>query len=75
MSLSLLYRDYQRDFQDIYSVGSARAAGPRNERGLYTGIEVRPSREWSFNAYFDQWRFPGCARPTRPAAATRPSVR
>ncbi|MCB0787026.1 MAG: hypothetical protein KDC02_22800, partial [Flavobacteriales bacterium] len=29
-----------------------------NERGLYTGIEVRPSREWSFNAYFDQWRFP-----------------
>ena len=58
VSLSLLYRDYQRDFQDIYSVGFSEGGRATNERGLYTGIEVRPSREWSFNAYFDQWRFP-----------------
>ena len=58
VSLSLLYRDYQRDFQDIYSVGFSEGGRATNERGLYTGIEVRPSRELSFNAYFDQWRFP-----------------
>ena len=58
VSLSMLYRDYQRDFQDIYSVGFSEGGRATNERGLYTGIEVRPSREWSFNAYFDQWRFP-----------------
>ena len=58
VSLSLLYRDYQRDFQDIHSVGFSEGGRATNERGLYTGIEVRPSREWSFNAYFDQWRFP-----------------
>lgn len=58
VSLSLLFRDYQRDFQDIYSVGFSEGGRATNERGLYTGVEIRPSREWSFNGYFDQWRFP-----------------
>ena len=58
MSLSLLYRDYARDYQSLYSVAFAESSNPWNERGLYTGIELRPTRAWSINAYLDQFRFP-----------------
>ncbi len=58
VSMSLLYRDYGRDFQGLYSVAFAEGTNPWNERGLYTGIEIRPNRQWTFNAYFDQYSFP-----------------
>lgn len=58
VSLALLYRDYPRDFLGIYSVAFAEGSNAWNERGLYTGVEIRASRQWSFNAYFDQYRFP-----------------
>ena len=58
VSLSLLYRDYQRNYQGLYSVGFAEGTNPWNERGLYTGIEIRPNRKWTFNGYFDQFSFP-----------------
>jgi hypothetical protein len=58
VSMSLLYRNYGRNFQGLYSVAFAEGTNPWNERGLYTGIEVRPNRYWSINAYFDQFRFP-----------------
>lgn len=58
VSMSMLYRNYGRDFQGLYSVAFAESTNPWNERGLYTGIEVRPNRQWSVNAYFDQFSFP-----------------
>jgi hypothetical protein len=58
VSMSLLYRDYRRDFQGLYSVAFAEGTNPWNERGFFTGIEIRPNRQWTFNAYFDQFRFP-----------------
>jgi hypothetical protein len=58
LSLALLYRDYQRDFQGLHSVAFAEGTNPWNERGLYTGIEVRPTRQWTINGYMDQFRFP-----------------
>ncbi|MBK9274300.1 MAG: hypothetical protein IPM49_07150 [Flavobacteriales bacterium] len=58
VTLALLYRDYQRDFHGLYSVGFAEGGNPWNERGLYTGLEIRPDRRWTINAYFDQYRFP-----------------
>lgn len=58
LSLSMLYRDYRRDFQSLYSVAFAEGTNPWNERGLYTGIELKPDRKWTLNAYFDQFRFP-----------------
>ncbi|MBS1570410.1 MAG: helix-hairpin-helix domain-containing protein [Bacteroidetes bacterium] len=57
-SVALLYRDLQRDFNGLYSNAFAESTNPWNERGLYTGIEVRPNRQWVFNAYFDQFTFP-----------------
>jgi hypothetical protein len=58
VSLSMLYRDYGRAFQNLYSVAFGEGINPWNQRGLYTGLEVRPNRQWSFNAFFDQWRTP-----------------
>ena len=58
VSMSLLWRDYGRDFHGLQSVGFAEGTNPWNERGLYTGIELRPNRQWQINAYFDQFRFP-----------------
>lgn len=58
LSLAMLYRDYQRDFQGLYSVAFAESTHPWNERGLYTGLELRPTRAWAINAYIDQFRFP-----------------
>jgi hypothetical protein len=58
LSLALQYRDLQRDFQGLYSAAFAESSNPWNERGLYTGLELRPSRKWTFNAYFDQFTFP-----------------
>lgn len=58
VSMSLLYRDYGRNYHGVYSVAFAEGTNPWNERGLFTGIEIRPTRQWSFNAYVDRFSFP-----------------
>lgn len=58
LSLALLYRNLQRDFHGLYSSAFSEGTNPWNEQGLYTGIEVKPNRQWVFNAYFDQFSFP-----------------
>ncbi|HNM68694.1 MAG TPA: helix-hairpin-helix domain-containing protein [Flavobacteriales bacterium] len=58
LSLSMLYRDFGRDYQNAYSRVFAEGSNPWNERGLYTGLEIRPTRAWSINAFMDQFRFP-----------------
>jgi len=57
VSLSVLYRHYDRDFQGIRSVAFSEGSNPWNERGLYFGLEIRPSSKVYFNAYFDQFSF------------------
>lgn len=58
LSLAMLYRNLQRDFQGLYSSAFAESSNPWNEHGLYTGIELRATRKWVLNAYYDQFTFP-----------------
>ena len=58
VSMSLLYRNYGRDYHGLYSVAFAEGTNPWNEKGLFTGLEIRPNRYWTINAYFDQFTFP-----------------
>ncbi len=58
LSLAMLYRDLGRDFRGIYSAAFQEGSNPWNERGLYTGIELKANRAWTLNAYFDQFSFP-----------------
>ncbi len=58
VSMSFLYRNYGRNYHGLYSVAFSEGGSPWNEKGLFTGIEIRPNRYWTINAYFDQFTFP-----------------
>ena len=68
--LLVVGRHYPRDFTTLhgYPFGERNGVG-QNETGLYTGLRVRPSRAWTVQTYFDQYRFPwvrfGIGRPSR----------
>lgn len=57
-SMSVLYRDYARDFNPISSVGIGENSTNENEKGLYLGFVASPSRQFTISAYYDQFTFP-----------------
>ena len=57
-SMSVLYRDYARDFHPIASVGIGENSTNENEKGLYFGIVASPSSKFTLAAYYDQFTFP-----------------
>ncbi|MFD2248288.1 helix-hairpin-helix domain-containing protein [Pontibacter ruber] len=58
VEMAMLYRHFARDFHTFY--GGAFSEGSRNinERGLYTGIKLKPFPKWELTAYYDRFRFP-----------------
>ena len=68
--LLVVGRRYDPDFTSLhgYPFGERNGIG-RNERGVYVGARVKPSRSWTVNAYLDQYSFPFLRfnepRPTR----------
>jgi hypothetical protein len=58
VDLALLFRHYPRDYQALNANPFGETTGGRNETGVYLGLEVRPHRYWTLNAYFDAWRHP-----------------
>jgi len=58
ISLSLLYRDYQKDYYPFYSQAISENSTNKNERGLYLGTEIRPLKHLKVSAYFDAFWFP-----------------
>ncbi len=57
--LLIVGRSYAPDFTSLhgYPFGERNGVG-RNERGVYAGVTVTPSRAWTVNAYLDRYRFP-----------------
>ena len=58
VSISLLQRDYARDYQALYSNAFAENTNNINEKGLYLGTEIHPIKNWKISAYFDTYKFP-----------------
>ncbi len=58
ISLSVLYRDYQKDYYPFYSQAISENSTNKNERGLYLGTEIRPLKHLKVSAYFDAFWFP-----------------
>ncbi|GMQ32514.1 helix-hairpin-helix domain-containing protein [Algoriphagus taiwanensis] len=58
IDFSLLWRKYDPNFHSFYSSGFAESTRPINEQGLYMGIQIRPSKIWKINAYYDYFKFP-----------------
>ncbi|MDA3906618.1 MAG: hypothetical protein PF484_11140 [Bacteroidales bacterium] len=58
MKLSLLYRNYERDYQNLFASALAENSSPNNEKGFYAGTNVLLSKKLRLQAYVDFFSFP-----------------
>ena len=58
LSISVIHRYYQREYQNLLSNGFGEGGNTNNESGIYFGMEFTMSRRWVFTGYVDQFKFP-----------------
>ncbi|MGD1843687.1 MAG: hypothetical protein ACFB0B_22765 [Thermonemataceae bacterium] len=58
VSMAVQYRSFDRDFHSFYGSALGEASRNINERGIYWGIKVAPSKRWTLAGYYDQFWFP-----------------
>jgi hypothetical protein len=58
VDMAVLYRNIDYRYQSLFSNAFTENSFPVNENGLYTGISVRPTRNFKINVYADVFRFP-----------------
>ena len=58
VTLSVLYRNYSKDYIGLFSSAFSESTLPANESGVYTGINIKPHRSITINAYIDNISFP-----------------
>ncbi len=58
VSISILHRDYARNYQALYSNAFAENTRNVNEKGIYIGTEIHPIKHWKVSAYYDTYKFP-----------------
>ncbi len=58
VDFSMLWRNYDRNFHSLYANGFSEGTRSINERGIYTGIQLKPFGKWKINGYYDFFRFP-----------------
>lgn len=58
VSLSILHRHYQRNYQVLFSNAFSETSrnNINNESGLYMGLEIKPNRHWNISGYYDRWK-------------------
>lgn len=57
VSVSVLYRNYRRNYQALYTGAFAESSTNANEEGLFVGLAVKFSPQWNLSAYGDYYRF------------------
>lgn len=71
ISLTMLYRNFQKEYFSLYGNAFAESSGVRNEEGFYLGAVISPIPRWKVSAYFDTYRFPWLRyRVTSPSSGT-----
>lgn len=58
VALSVLYRNYEKDYQALYASAFAENSKIANEKGIFFGIVLKPSRTFLVTAYVDNVKFP-----------------
>ncbi|HSI77952.1 MAG TPA: hypothetical protein VK957_18780 [Lunatimonas sp.] len=58
VNLSLLLRKFDRNFHTFYGNAFSEGTRPINEEGVYMGLSFSPNRKFSWNGYFDYFKFP-----------------
>ncbi|MEN0005492.1 MAG: helix-hairpin-helix domain-containing protein, partial [Bacteroidota bacterium] len=58
LDLALSYRHYAKAYQAMFADAFRSSTRTQNETGWYMGIQLRPHRQWTLNAYIDIWQHP-----------------
>jgi hypothetical protein len=58
VDVSLVHRHISEQYQSINGNAFTENTYPTNENGLFTGITIRPTSTWRFDAYMDLYSFP-----------------
>lgn len=58
LSLSIMYREYSKDYQNPHAAAFGDKSTNQNERGIYIGIEASPFKKFQLNGYIDVFQFP-----------------
>lgn len=58
IAISLVLRNYQRDFHSFYGNSFGESSRNINEKGIYWGLKFSPLRKLFFTAYYDRFKFP-----------------
>ena len=57
-AISLVYRNYAKDYQTLYANSFSEGSRPENEKGVYFGISTSPLQRVTISGYMDIYRFP-----------------
>jgi hypothetical protein len=57
ISVSVLYRNYQKNYQALYTSAFGEGSQNSNEEGIFTGVNVKFNPKWSLAAYCDFYNF------------------
>ncbi len=58
VDMSFLYRNISKGYQSLYTSAFTESSLPTNEKGLFSGIGIKFSDQWRFDAYADVYKFP-----------------
>lgn len=58
LDFSVLWRRFDRDFHSFYGNAFSEGTRPINERGVYMGLNFKPSPRYNFSIYYDYFKFP-----------------
>lgn len=58
VSLSLLKRDYQKNYHSFFNSAFAESSNAVNEKGFYSGISFKPFSKIEITSYVDFFKFP-----------------
>lgn len=58
VSWVFLYRNYGRDYHSFYNQAISENTDAVNEKGIYSGLNIKLSKQWTFSGYADFFKFP-----------------
>lgn len=58
ISVVVLYRNYDRAYHSFYNQAVSENTDAVNEKGIYSGLNIKLSKQWTFSGYADFFKFP-----------------
>lgn len=58
VSIAVVQRNFQKNYQSLYSNAFSETRGTNNEKGLYFGLNARLNSDFTFSGFIDKFEFP-----------------